>query len=248
MIGYLALNLSEMWQVKLCGVQRSNFSDRVVPGFDVQLRRNKRWDWRTKTDPHAGNIAAKDVIIPMINMMMTGVSGRRDRADLERRKSNDFAVLQPSDAICRHSRNAPPKFFHFIAKDAFSRIDQSRGVDQMRNPTRMHVNRGAQLSESPRCAGVVEMDVTKKHMAHVGWLEADLSQLVNNCLERRFGSNIEENKATIGFQCCDGDNIRPAEVASIEHVNLQRIRCFITGGDLAIGDAALRGTRTSAKE
>ena len=100
----------------------------------MQLRWNERWDWWTKTDTDAGNVAAKDAIIPMINVMMAGVSGCGNRADLERRKLNDFAVLQRFNAICRHSRNAPPKFFHFIAKDAFSGSDEFPGSSKCGRP------------------------------------------------------------------------------------------------------------------
>jgi hypothetical protein len=114
-----------------------------------------------------------------------------------------------------------PKFFHFIAKDAFSRSDQFRGIDQVRNTTRMHVNRGAQLSESPRCAGMIKMDVTQKRVAHVGGLEAEFSQLSNNSLEGGFRPNIKENKAAIGFQCGDREDICPAEMAGIQNVNFQ---------------------------
>src|SRR5947208_7885806 len=239
MVRYLALNFSEMRQVKVSGVQGANFGDRVMPLFDVQLRWNERWDWWTKTDPHAGNVAAKDAIIPMINVMMAGVSGCCNRADLEWRKLNDFAVLQHFNAICRHSRNAPPKFFHFIAKDAFSGSDEFCRINQVRKTARMPVNRGAEFCKTPGRARMIEMDVTKKHMAHVSWLEADLSQLANNSLERRFRPSVEENQATIGFQCCDRDDIRPTKVVGIEYVNFQRIRSFKIDGALASGDPAL---------
>src|SRR5207247_9283511 len=94
MVRYLALNFSEMRQVKVSGVQGANFGDRVMPLFDLQLLWNERWDWCPKTDTDAGNVAAKDAIIPMINVMMSGVSGGANRADRERRKLNDFTVLR----------------------------------------------------------------------------------------------------------------------------------------------------------
>ena len=109
----------------------------------------------------------------------------------------------------------------------------------MRKTARMHVNCGAELCKTPGRARMIEMDVTKKHMAHVSWLEADLSQLANNSLERRFRPSVEENQATIGFQCCDRDDIRPTEVGGIEYVNFQRIRSFKIDGALASGDPAL---------
>src|SRR5205809_4226474 len=134
MVRYLALNFSEMRQVKVSGVQGANFGDRVMPLFDVQLRWNERWDWWAKTDTDAGNVAAKDAIIPMINVMMAGVSGCGNRADLERRKLNDFAVLQRFNAICRHSRNAPQSFSISSPKmrlaEAMSFPDQASAEDR----------------------------------------------------------------------------------------------------------------------
>ena len=109
----------------------------------------------------------------------------------------------------------------------------------MRKTARMHVNCGAELCKTPGRARMIEMDVTKKRMADVSWLEADLSQLANNSLERRFRPSVEENQATIGFQCCDRDDIRPTKVVGIEYVNFQRIRCFKIDGALASGDPAL---------
>ena len=97
---------------------------------------------------------------------------------------------------------------------------------------------------------MIEMDVTKKHMADVSWLEADLSQLANNSLERRFRPSVEENQATIGFQCCDRDDIRPTKVVGIEYVNFLRIRCFKIDGALASGDqhcASLSAHRAAAR-
>lgn len=177
--------------------------------------------------------------------MMTGVSGRCNRANFEWRKLNDFAVMQRSDAICRHSRNAPPKFFHFIAKDTSSGSDEFCRINQVRKAARMHVDGGAELCKTPSRARMIKMDVTKKRMADIAWLKADLSQFANNSLKCRFRPNIEENEATIAFQCCDRDDIRPTDMAGIEYVNFQRIRCFKIDRVLASGDPALRGTRTS---
>jgi hypothetical protein len=83
---------------------------------------------------------------------VTGVSGCRNRADLEWRKLNDFAVLQRFNAICRHSRNAPPKFSHFVAKNAFSRSDEFCRVDEVRKAARMHINGVAPISAKRQAA------------------------------------------------------------------------------------------------
>ena len=95
-----------------------------MPRLDVQLRRDERRDRRTSAQSHPGNVAAENVIFPLINMVMTGVPRRRDRAHFQRTDADNVHVLQNPDALLGNRRELPPELFHFVAVNARGGVDE----------------------------------------------------------------------------------------------------------------------------
>ena len=86
----------------------------------------------------------------------------------------------------------------------------------------MDINRGAQLGETKRGAGVVKMDMAKKDMPDVARTNANRTQPGNYILKCRFRSGIEYNNAVAGFERNDGDHARSAELQRVNDVGSQR--------------------------
>ena len=78
----------------------------------------------------------------------------------------------------------------------------------MRRAARMHINRRAKLSKAPRRAGMVEMDVAEKCMAHIRGSETNLVERRRNVAEGRFRSDIEKGEPVDGFKSDCSDNSR----------------------------------------
>src|SRR5262249_62038677 len=125
-------NFPKMWKVKIRRVQLADLGDRFPPRFDMQFRRNKGWDRRTAADSNTGHITAENIIIPIINMMMTRVTRCCDGANFKRRDTNNLIVFEDFDALGRNRREATPKPLHVVAENPGRRFNQLRRVDQMR--------------------------------------------------------------------------------------------------------------------
>src|SRR5690242_15423050 len=97
-----AFHQAEMGKVKLGRIQLPDFGNGFMPGFDMQLRRNKRRNGWAFSEPDTGDIAAKQIIFPMINMVMTSVAWRGDGADFQLTYLNDVLVFQNSDTFFRN--------------------------------------------------------------------------------------------------------------------------------------------------
>src|SRR2546423_11045884 len=82
-----AFDFSKVRKIQIRRIDLADFPYRFVPGFDVQFRRNKRRNGRTTANADAGDVATEDVVVPVINMMMTGVTGCSDGADFEWRNA-----------------------------------------------------------------------------------------------------------------------------------------------------------------
>src|ERR1051326_8620734 len=115
--------LSEMRKIQMRRTKRPNLRDRVAPRFHLQLRRNEWRNRRSIADPNARNVAAENIVVPMIDMVMTGMPRRCQRANFEWRQANDGVVFQNLDPIRRNRRDFPPKPIHVVAKDPFGRLD-----------------------------------------------------------------------------------------------------------------------------
>jgi len=133
----------------------------------VQLRRNKRRNRRPVPQPDTGDITAEKIILPMVNMMMTGMARCGDGADFERSQLNDVFVFQNSDPFFRDRGDAAPQSLHVVAVDAARGCDQLGGIDEVLSATGMDVNRGTKLGESPGRAGVIEMNMAEEDMSDV---------------------------------------------------------------------------------
>ena len=133
----------------------------------MQLRRNKRRNGRAVAEADAGDIAAEEIIFPMVNMMMTGMAWRGDSADCELAHVNDIVVLQNSDAFFRDRRDLAPQSLHVVAEDAARGCDQFGGIDEMLSTTGMNINRGPELGKTPSRTGVVKMDMTEENVLNI---------------------------------------------------------------------------------
>jgi hypothetical protein len=150
---------------------------------------------------------------------MAGMARGRDRANFKWRDADNITVLQNSNAFLRHRGNSSPQSFHLIAIETGSGSDQFCGIDEMRRAARMHVNYRAEFRETPRRAGMIEMDVTEKNMPDITDGEAPLRKLRDHGLEGRLRAGIEKDQAIIGLERSRGDDAAPAEVLRIENVN-----------------------------
>jgi len=164
----------EMGKVKPSWLQFADLGNGLMPGFDVQLRRNKRWNGRSVPEPDTGNITTEHIIFPMINMMMTGVARGGEGADFELGYLNGVLILQNSDALFRDRFDSAPQSPHVVAEDAGSGCNQLGGIDEMLSATGMNVNRGPKLGETPGRAGVVKMNMTEEDVLNVVSGGADL--------------------------------------------------------------------------
>src|SRR5438045_9689971 len=97
-----------MREVKFRWREDSDFCDGIAPPFDVEFGRNKWRSRRTAAKPNTGNVAAEHGIVPVINVMMAGVTGCCDRANLEWGDGDKFVVLQNAARF----RAGPVNFSH----------------------------------------------------------------------------------------------------------------------------------------
>ena len=211
-----------MGKIKLGRIQFPDFGNGFMPGFDVQLRRNKRRNGRAVSEPDTGDIAAEQIIFPMINVMMTGMARCGDGADFELAYVNNVLVLQNSDALLRDRRDLAPQSLHVVAEDTARRCNQFGGIDEMLSATRMNVNRGSKLGEAPSRTGVVKMDMTEEDVLNIVSGSTKLAKRGDDIVKGRFGTGIEKDKAIAGFQRRRGDDARPGELNGVEDVNFQR--------------------------
>jgi hypothetical protein len=217
-----ALHQTEMGKVEFRWIQFPDFGNRFVPGFDVQLRRNKRRNRRSVPEADTGDITAEEIISPTVNMMMTGMPRRGDGADFKRGHRHNCFVFQNCDAVFRDWRDSAPQSLHFVTVDPGSGCDQLRGINQMLSAAGMDVNRRSKLGQSPGCAGMIEMNVTEKDMPDVVSRSTNLPKRSYDIIKARLGPGIKQDDAIVCFQRGCGNDARPAELKGIENVNFQR--------------------------
>src|SRR4029078_11205307 len=120
-----------------------------MPRFDVQLWRNKRRNRRPVPEPDTGDVTAEEIIVPMVNMMMTGMARCGDGADFKRGHRDDRFVFQNSDAVFRDRCDSAPQPLQVSAEAPCRGCDQLGGIDEVLSPTGVDVNRRSKLGESP---------------------------------------------------------------------------------------------------
>src|SRR5437762_13407977 len=59
-------------------IERAYFRDGFAPRFDVHLWRDKRGNRRPISETNVGDVTAKDVISPLINVVVPGAGWRLD--------------------------------------------------------------------------------------------------------------------------------------------------------------------------
>src|SRR5437868_8636185 len=153
----------------------------------------------------------------MINVVMTGVPGRRDRADFERSDADNIVVLQNFDALLGDGRDAAPESFHVVAVEARGGSDELRRIDEVGRAARMHINRGTKFREAPRRAGMVEMNVAEKDVPNVFRGEMNLAKFRREIFEGRLGPRIEQDQALVSLERGAGDAAGAAEIMRVEN-------------------------------
>jgi len=91
----------------------------------------------------------------------------------------------------------------------------------MPRANRMDVDSRSRFGESPRCAGMIEVNVTEKNVANILCRKADFAKIDNYVVERRFGAGIKKSDAVIGFDGGCGNNAGTTELTGIEDVDIQ---------------------------
>ena len=77
----------------------------------------------------------------------------------------------------------------------------------------------AARAKTPRGAGVIEVNVAQKNMAHVFGPEANLAKPGHHIVEGGFRTGIEKGEAVIGFKRSSGDDAGAAELVSVDDVD-----------------------------
>ena len=200
MIGHGTFDQPEMREVEFRRIDLADFGDRFVPRFNMQLGRDKWRDGRSAANADTGDITAENAVVPLINMMVTGVPGSSDGANFKRRNTNNFHVLHDPDPLGRDWRDPPPYSSHVVAKNARGRLDEFHGIDQVRRAARMHINgragpslprdesdrladRTGVLGKTPRGARMIQMNVTEKDVSDICWANANFSETGSDVLK-----------------------------------------------------------------
>ena len=185
----------------------------------MQLWRNEGRNGRTSIQSHPGNIAPKNVIFPLINIVMVGVSRRRNGTHFKGTNPDDGHVVQNREALLSNGRELPPKPLHFIAVNAPGRVDEFRRINEMRRTARMDINGGAKFRETPGGPGMIEMDVTEKHVPDLFSGETRLFELFDYVPKSRLWAGIEEDKSIVSLDRCRRDDASPAELLRVENMD-----------------------------
>ena len=180
----------------------------------MEFGRNEGRNWRASAQSHPGDIAAEKIVFPLINMVMTGVPGRRDRAHFKSANPDDVQIVDNSDALLGDRREPPPQPFHVVAIDARRRFDESCRIDQVRRSSGMDVNRRAEFRETPGGAGVIEMDVAKENVPHIFGGKSSLLEFRGYVLEGRFRTGVEQNDSIIRLKRGGGDDASAGPAAA----------------------------------
>jgi hypothetical protein len=83
---------------------------------------------------------------------------------------------------------------------------------------RMHVDRRSAFGETPRRAGMIEVNVTEENVPNILCRKPGFAKIDNYVVERRFGARIKKSDAVIGFDGGCGNNAGPTELTGIEDV------------------------------
>jgi hypothetical protein len=92
----------------------------------------------------------------------------------------------------------------------------------MLNATRMNINRGPKLGESPGRAGVVKMNMTEEDVPNVVSRRTKPPKRSYDIVKGRLRSGVEKDKALIRFQRGRCNDAQPADLNGVEGVNFQK--------------------------
>src|ERR1044071_3688240 len=149
----------------------------------MQLWRNEGRNWRTAIQSHPSHVASKNIIFPLINIVMTRVSWSRNRPHFELSHTNEVPIVHDSKTLFADRRESPPQPSHFVTVYAGGGVDQFFRINKMRRTTGMNVDRRTKFGEAPRSSGMVKVDVAKKYMPHVFGSETSFPELFGDIRE-----------------------------------------------------------------
>ena len=98
-------------------------------------------------------------------------------------------------------------------------VDEFCRIDEVRRAARMDVNGRAEFREAPCGAGMIEMDVTEKHVPDVSGRETSSAESFSHVRERRLRPGVEEDESIVSLDRRRRDNARPAELPCVENVD-----------------------------
>lgn len=89
----------------------------------------------------------------------------------------------------------------------------------MPGPSRMNMDSGARLGETPGRSRVIKMDVAKEDLPDVGRREAAFAHSLADMAKSGIGAGIEEGDPIVRLECGGGDNSAPVQMKRIENVD-----------------------------
>src|SRR5713101_8218905 len=89
----------------------------------------------------------------------------------------------------------------------------------------MHVNR-CSVREPPGGAGMIEMNVTEKNVAHVFGVRAGLAESSRHVVEARFRAGVEQCYTVVGFERGRGHNPGTSKLSRIKNRDQGRIKKY----------------------
>src|SRR5207248_6527487 len=195
---------------------------RFEPRFNVQVGRDEWWKRRPICESNTGDVAAKEIVFPGVDVVVTSVAGCFDGLDLERRNTNAMAIVQEAKISFGNRRDPTPKSLHVVAEKPLGRSDELGRINQVRCAPRMDVDNRAKLRETPCGTGMVEMNVAEKNVANVCGRKADPTQLGCNGIKGRLRAGVEQRQPVLGFERSGGHDAAGTELVGVEDVNHRR--------------------------
>ena len=121
--------------------------------------------------------------------------------------------MHDSNAPLTDRRKSPPQPFHFVAINARRGVDQLCRVNEVRGATGVDVNRRTEFRETPGSAGVIKVDVAKKHMPHISGRETSFLELFGDIRAAKLV--IEEGVTFVGKSEVNPNKVAPVPPAPV---------------------------------
>ena len=210
-----------MRQRKARGGASFGLHDRLLPGFEIDLRRRGgRQDEASGRDPHADRVARIQRPVGMqIRHMMAGMARASKALEAEHLVAYQMHILS------RHGEELAPELVERVAVEPARTRLEPRRVDEVWRADLGHVNAEARipLHERSGRARVVEVDVREQEVTDLREVDATSAE---PALERRQTARrpaVHEGEAVARLHEVRRDHARRVEVEEIDWL-MQRQR------------------------